>query len=322
MLDGVSLDQLRTFIAAAEEGSFSAAARKIGRAQSVVSDLVGNLEGQVGVELFDRSGRYPRLTPEGEVLLTDARCVVAGVDRFKARARGMAAGLEPELSVVMDVFYPIAAIAELAKHFREEFPDTPLRLYVEALGGAFQPVLDGRASLAAVGTLPVMPQGLTAERLGSVAVVMVAAREHPLAALPGVIPKGELARHVQLVLTDRSSLSSGREFGVMSPSTWRLADLFAKHAFLLNGLGWGGMPLHAVERDLREGRLVKLMIEDVPEDGLLMPMSAVYPAATPPGPAGRWLIERLKMCPSRIPPAEPVLSMEHVPVVSRASTNG
>jgi DNA-binding transcriptional LysR family regulator len=321
MLDGVSLDQLRTFIAAAEEGSFSGAARKLGRAQSVVSDLVGNLEGQVGVHLFDRSGRYPRLTPEGEELLIDARCVVAGVDRLKARARGMAAGLEPELSAAIDVFFPIAAITASAKHFREKFPDTPLRLYVEALGGAFQPVIDGRASLAVVGTLPLMPPGLTAERIGSVAMVMVAAQEHPLAAWPGIIPKEELARHVQLVLTDRSSLSSGREFGVMSPSTWRLADLFAKHAFLLNGLGWGGMPLHAVERDLTEGRLVKLMVEDVPADGLLMPMSAVYPAAAPPGPAGRWLIERLKMCPSRIPPVNSRVLMERVPVVSRAGTD-
>jgi DNA-binding transcriptional LysR family regulator len=89
----------------------------------------------------------------------------------------------------------------------------------------------------------------------------------------------------------------------MSSQTWRLADLFAKHAFLLNGLGWGGMPLHAVERDIREGRLVELRIEDVTSGGLIMPMSAVYPTSAPPGPAGRWLIERLKRCPKEIPTA-------------------
>jgi len=126
--------------------------------------------------------------------------------------------------------------------------------------------------------------------------IMVAAREHPLALVSGVIPKTELARHVQLVLTDRSDLTVGREFGVMSPLTWRLGDLFAKHAFLLKGLGWGGMPLHAVKQDLLEGRLVKLSIEDLPEDSLVLPMSAVYLTAKPPGPAGRWLIERLKQC--------------------------
>jgi DNA-binding transcriptional LysR family regulator len=298
MLDGVSLDQLRTFIASVDEGSFSAAARKVRRAQSAVSELISGLEAQIGVALFDRSGRYPKLTPAGTVLLADARGIVSGVDFMKARAKGMASGLEPELSVVVDVFYPIEAITEAAKEFREHFPGTPLRLFVEALGGAYQPVLTRIASIGVVGSLPIMPPELTGERLIGVAYVMVAAHNHPLALFKTKIPKSELAKHVQLVLTDRSDLSAGREFGVMSSSTWRLSDLFAKHAFLLNGLGWGGMPLHVVQRDIRESRLVELSIEDVPPGGLDLPMSAVYPTSAPPGPAGRWLIERLKLCPA------------------------
>ena len=208
----------------------------------------------------------------------------------------MSAGLEAELSVVVDVLFPITAITEAAKEFREKYPGTPLRLYVEALGAAYQPVLDGVAGVGIVGSLPILPPSLTAERLTGVAMVMVAAGDHPLARLKGTIPKSELAKHVQLVLTDRSTLSKGREFGVMSPSTWRLADLFAKHAFLLNGLGWGGMPMHVVQADLAAGRLVELQIEDVPPGGMILPMMAVYPTSAPPGPAGRWLIDRMKLC--------------------------
>ena len=300
MLDGVSLDQLRSFLAAVDEGSFSAAARKLRRAQSAVSELVSTLEDQIGVTLFDRSGRYPKLTPQGAVLLADARGIMAGVDFMKARAKGIAAGLEPELSVVVDVFFPLAAITEAAKEFRERFPGVPLRLFVEVLGGAYKPVLDRIASLGVVGSLPIMPPSLSGERLIALEFVVVAAPDHPLASVKGIIAKSELVKHVQLVLTDRTALSEGREFGVMSPQTWRLADLFAKHAFLLNGLGWGGMPVHAVERDLREGKLVKLSIEDVTSGGLIMPMSAVYPTSAPPGPAGRWLIERLKRCSSQV----------------------
>ena len=100
MLDAVSLDQLRTFIAAVDEGSFSAASRKLLRSQSVVSETISNLEQQIGVQLFDRSGRYPKLTAAGSVILGDARSIITGVDLLKARAKGMSAGLEPELSVV------------------------------------------------------------------------------------------------------------------------------------------------------------------------------------------------------------------------------
>ena len=67
-------------------------------------------------------------------------------------------------------------------------------------------------------------------------------------------------------------------------------------AFLLRGLGWGGMPHHTVKQDLEEGRLVELSIPNVPPGGASLQMSAIYRASEPPGPAGRWMIERLKYC--------------------------
>jgi len=209
----------------------------------------------------------------------------------------MSAGLEPELSVVIDVFYPIDAITQVAKEFRQKYPGVALRIYVEALGGAIQPILDGRCSIGIVGSLPVIPDTLTNERMPGIAFFMVAAYDHPLSSYKGKIPKEILGKHTQIVLTDKSDLSSGREFGVMSPATWRLADLFAKHHFLLNGLGWGGMPLHAVRKDLEEGRLSVLPIEGVPPDGLILPMSVVWQTKSPPGPAGRWFIDCLKQIP-------------------------
>src|SRR6202161_4417352 len=196
VLDGVSLDQLRAFIAAVDEGSFSAGARQLNRAQSAVSELVSKLEAQLRGVLFYCSERYPKLTPAGVQLVADARSVVANVDLLKARARGISRGLESELSAVVDVLFPIEAIAESAKEFRDRFPRTPLRLYVEALGGAYQPVLDGRCSLGVVGSLPTAPDSITLERLLGLSMIMVAAREHPLAAITGVIPKTELAKHI------------------------------------------------------------------------------------------------------------------------------
>lgn len=295
MLDGVSLDQLRTFIAAVDEGSFSAAARKLNRVQSAVSGWVSGLEQQIGVVLFDRSGRFPKLTAEGVLLLADARNIVSGVDTLKARAKLMAAGQETELSVVVDVFFPTALVSAAARAFASQFPLTPLRLFVEGLGAAYQPVLDGRCSLGILSTLPAVTfPSLVSERLGELPLVSVAAANHPLAAWADRIPRSELAKHVQLVLTDRSDLMAGRDYGVVSPSTWRLADLSTKYAFLKDCVGWGGMPLHMVEKDIADGTLVVLDVDDMPRTGFMLTMSAYHPASEPPGPAGRWFIDHLK----------------------------
>src|SRR5882672_936379 len=294
MLDGVSLDQLRTFIAAADEGSFSAGGRRLRRAQSVVSQTLANLETQLGVKLFDRSRRSPVLTKQGVALLAEARAVVGGMDVFKARAKGLSEGLEPQLSVVVDVMFPLDQLTTAVAAFQEEFPAVPLRLYVEALGAVLQPVIEDRCAFEVMSTLPTAPAELTREQLLSMGMAFVASPTHPLASLKGPIPARVLAQHRQLVLTDRSELSQGKDFGVFSANTWRLADLGAKHAFLRAGLGWGGMPVGVIETDLASGSLVRIDLEDVPNANLVMPMSAVFRTDRPPGPAGRWLIERLK----------------------------
>lgn len=297
MLDAMSMDQLRTFIAAAEEGSFSAAGRKLRRAQSVVSQTLANLEMQVGFPLFDRTGRYPILTEAGIALLSNARQAARGMDEFKAKARALAEGLEPELSVSIDVMYPMKALTQAVQEFHLTFPSTPLRLYVEALGAVVQPVLDGRCRVGVIGSLPDVPHQCRSEYLLSVPAVAVVFPKHPLANMKKVASRAALSTFIQLVLTDRSDLTKGKNFAVVSPLVWHLADLGAKHAFLKAGLGWGFMPLPMVEEDLRRGELVSIDVEPHPTLGSAFSMHAIYPEDTPPGIAGRWFVDRLKVAP-------------------------
>jgi DNA-binding transcriptional LysR family regulator len=292
MLDGVSLDQLRTFIAAADEGSFSAAGRRLRRAQSVVSQTLANLEGQLGVKLFDRSARYPVLTEQGRALLADARAVAGNVDLFKARAKSLAGGLEPELSVVIDFMFPGEPFTAAVAAFQKQFPATSLSLHIDTWSAVLEPVLDGRCAVGVMGPLPSVPPQLTRERLLTVRLVMVVSPRHPLATRRAPIPTAVLAEHVQLLHTDISDLSQARELGLLSPKVWRLGNLRAKHTFLRAGFGFGIVPLHLVEPDLASGDLVQMRVEEtLPESHLL---SVIYRTDSPPGPAGRWFIDRLK----------------------------
>ena len=294
MLDGVSLDQLRTFIAAADEGSFSAAGRRLRRAQSVVSQTLANLEWQLGVKLFDRSARLPLLTDQGRALLADARTVAGDIDLFKARAKGLARGLEPELSVVADVMFPIAPITAAVAAFQARFPATALKLYIEGQHTVVQQVLGGRCPVGIMASLSLAPPLIASERLQTVRMAMVVSPQHPLATHGLPIPTTVLAEHIQLVHTDRSDLAPDRELALKSPRTWLLAHLGAKLAFLRAGFGFGFMPLHVVEADLASGELVQISAEETPPDGHVIAMSAIYRTDSPPGPAGRWFIDHLK----------------------------
>jgi DNA-binding transcriptional LysR family regulator len=293
MLDGVSLDQLRTFIAAADEGSFSAAGRRLRRAQSVVSQTLANLEGQLGVKLFDRSGHLPVLTDQGRALLANARAVAGDVDLLKARAKGLAGGLEPELSVAVDVMFPVATFTATVAAFQEEFPATLLRFDIES-SAVIEPVLDGRCAFGVVGSWALVPPQLTHEALLTVRVAIVVSPNHPLATHRGQIPTRVLAEHTQISHIDPGDLSLALGARFKYPKVWRLSHLGAKLAFLRAGFGFGGMPLHAIEADLVSGALVEITPDDAPPTGNVIEMGAVYRTDSPPGPAGRWFIDRLK----------------------------
>jgi DNA-binding transcriptional LysR family regulator len=287
-----TLDQLRVFTAVAGTGSFSAAARRLNRAQSVVSYTIANLESQLGVALFERDGRVPALTEAGRALLADARRIGLLVDEMRARASGLQRGLEAEIALAVDVLFPTCALVEVLREFATEFPTVTLRLCVEALGGVTQLVLEGAAGLGVSGRVSVACPEVGWRRIGEVVLVAVAPPSHPLASITGPIPATAVRDQLQLVLTDRTRLTEGQDFGVHALRTWRLGDLGAKHAMLLAGLGWGNMPAHMVADDLAAGRLVRLTLEDAAEHHY--ELGLVQRTDHPPGPASRWLAERLE----------------------------
>jgi DNA-binding transcriptional LysR family regulator len=314
MLDGVSLDQLRTFVAAAEEGNFSAAGRRLRRAQSVVSQTLANLEGQIGVKLFDRSGRIPTLTDQGHALLADARAVAKEVDLFKARAKGIAGGLETELSLVVDPMFPVAVLGSAVGAFQVQFPSIPLRLYVEMREAVVNPVLDRRCAIGIIGSLSPAPPQFSRERLLTVRGIKVVSPQHPLATHDGPIPTAVLAEHVQLVHADHSNVWRVGKLALLSPRIWRVCDLAAKHHFLRAGVGFGVMPLHMVEADLASGALVEINVEEEPL-GHAITMSAAYLTNSPPGRAGRWFIDRLKEAAAPRVNGEAVVSADLISVI-------
>lgn len=295
MFDPVTLDQLRAFVCVVEEGSFSAAARKLGRVQSAISAAMANLESQLSVTLWDRSSRVPKLTERGTAVLASARRILAEVDGLRRLTAGLTTGLEASVSLCFDAFFPLDALVELCADFAKEFPTVHLRVDTQVMSAVAARVLSGEATLGVVSPVGLAP-GLERHALASIRMLPVVSPKHPLASVKGVVPTHRLADSVQIVLSERLSerLSEGvADQAVLSPRTWRVADLHTKHAMLRAGLGWGNLPEHVAAEDLANKRLVVIRPASWAPDEHVLHLSAIHKREAVLGPAHRWLVARM-----------------------------
>jgi DNA-binding transcriptional LysR family regulator len=260
MLDGVTLNQLRTFVAVCEEESFSGAARKLRRAQSAVSHAVAALEAVLDVRLFERDAHRPELSAAGRSLLPDARAVIARTEEMKTRARSIADAGAPQLSIAVDVYFPRKRLIACLQAFQRGSPNAVINLRMTTMQGGEALLLDGACSLSI--TIADVPElkasAIERHWLCDAEMVTVCAPSHPLASADSSIPLDEFSRHAQLVVTDNQPNAEKTQMEVAGERHWLVNDLSAKHDFLRAGLGWGHMPADLVADDLASGALIKI----------------------------------------------------------------
>jgi DNA-binding transcriptional LysR family regulator len=222
----------------------------------------------------------------------DAGCLLGNV-------QSVAGGFEPSISLVVDAIFPPEHLTDALLAFKDRFPTVATRVHGESLGAAADMVVGGEADLGLLNAFFAPAGQLELRRAASVELVHVCAPGRPLAAVNSTasqpIPTDDVEDHLQPVLSDRSPRTRDQDHGVWSASTWRLADLSAKHAMLRAGLGWGSLPLQLAANDLAAGRLVKLHVGR-PSDStgpILLEMSVARRLDKVLGPAGRWFLKRL-----------------------------
>src|SRR4051812_9509171 len=294
LTDRLTLDQLRVLIAVADEASFSAAARRLGRVHSAISQAVQSLEATLGTPLFDRSGKIPKLTDAGRIILEDARRVVLGAEMLRARAESIASEIEPELALAVSAAFPSPPLMESLKAFNDTYPQVPVTLFTEGLSVPEIRLREGVARLAIYSPQTTRAADLEMEFLAAIPMVAVVAATYPLAEETGPLTSEVLERHVQLAITDRTHLAPGSHGTIASLRAWRFGDLSSRLEYLLAGFGWCNMPLHLAEPHIAAGRIKRLDLKEYSGGFFSLPLYAVHQRGRPPGRAGRWLIEDLR----------------------------
>ena len=267
----LSLDALETLDAIDEAGSFARAAERLHRVPSALTYTVNKLESDLGVAIFDRSGKRAELTPAGRELLEQGRDLLRQAETLERRVKRVALGWETQLTIAYDEVLPISGLFGLVREFDALGSGTRLRFTQEIFGGTWDALIDKRADLAiaAPGDAP-DGFGLRSLELGRLDFVYAVAPTHPLADLPEPLPAAVIARHRSVVAADTSRRLPARSLGVQpNQDTLIVPTLAAKLEAQIAGLGVGYLPKHLVAPHVAAGRLIIKAVEEDRDSVLL-----------------------------------------------------
>ncbi len=286
-----SLDQLQAFVTAADQGSFSAASRWLQKAQSAVSTAVINLEIDVGVELFDRGGRNPRLTASGNVLLKYARSVLQSNQEFIAHATSISEGVETQLCVAMEQGIFVHSLLNIFDELGRQFPFIEVELLDPGINDVPGLLKEGRADIGMMMEQEGYPQGFHFRGVGHSRLIPACSRSHPLAKQTKV-SHADLRQYRQLMTRSRSSEDISHLREQKSPKVWFGESPYIVMELLVSGLGWAVLPQTVVMEKLENGELVRLHY-DFQQTDILQGVDVVWTERRALGSAGQWLLNRL-----------------------------
>ncbi len=266
----LTLEALEVLEAIDRRGSFAAAAIELDRVPSAITYTVRRLEEALDVLLFDRAGRRARFTPAGRELLERGRELLADAAAVEQRVQRVATGWESELRVAIDSIVPLARVWPLVARFyadcqERDHAHTRLRISQEVLGGAWDALAEGRVDLVLGASGDPPPGGGYRTRLmAEVPMVFVVAPRHALAKAAEPLAESSILPHRAVVAADSSRRLPPRTVGLLTgQDTLTVADLPAKLAAQVAGLGCGAIPWYLAADEVAAGRLVVKVLETV-----------------------------------------------------------
>ncbi|WP_282413645.1 LysR family transcriptional regulator [Pseudomonas sp. PS01299] len=280
-----SQEVLLAFVQAATQGSFSAAARKLGRSQSTISAAVASLEIDLDLILFDRSSRKPTLTPAGHVMLQRAEAILAATSRLQMTARQLAEGVEPKLTVAISDTYQSARFEAALVGFEQRYPDLELECLIAECDDLIELVQRGRAHLAFAEMQDTYPPDLVTSTVAERTDLALFVKDDHVLTRVERVDQQVLEQHRELrlatIVNPYDSRAKGRVWS--APSYLMLMEMAEM------GFGWAALPRWLVAR-FGNGSLVELTVRGWPRP---VYVDALWSRLYPPGPAGSWLLSKM-----------------------------
>lgn len=259
----MTLDQIETFLAVADNGSFKAASEVLHRSQPALSISVKKLEEELGIELFSREQYRPRLTAHGKAFYQRSKDFYQEATALKSYALKLGMGEEPEISMAIDSLFPLATVLKVLKDFSQKHPQTRLNISFEVLGGAIEKLTTGEVQLAISPNISLEGDHLQIEKLTDVTMVPVVSRDAQLLK-KSKLSAEDLKSFPQIIVRDSSRQPTNRKIGVLEGARqWSVKDLDTKIEIIKASMGWGRLPDHTIEEELKSGTLCELNLGQI-----------------------------------------------------------
>lgn len=255
----LSFEVLQVLDAIDRTGTFANAAETLHKVPSSLSYLVQKLELDLGVKLFDRSGRRAMLTHAGRVVVEEGRRLLQAAEDLECKVKRIEHGWESELHIAIDAIIPFDLLWDHVCDFYTLRLDTRLHLSTEVLGGSWDALLTRRADLVvgAVGEPPPIAN-LMVQPIGSLRHLFVVAPDHPLASMPGPLTQDVVAQYRAVAIGDTSRKLAPRTIALAeNQDVLTVSTLEAKLAAQIKGVAAGTIPECLAIEPLRRGELVQ-----------------------------------------------------------------
>ncbi|GLO62411.1 LysR family transcriptional regulator [Vibrio sp. MACH09] len=288
-MSNLNIKYLEAFVFTAEYGTFSDAARKLGKVQSVISTAIANLEIDIGQQLFDRKGRYPVLTEAGRLLLPEAKLILSKCQQFETAAFSLNQTLESQVTIAIDEHLSAGALTQRFAEFSEKYPLVQLNLVHPIRQGVAEVVRSGDAHLGIIQkgtnifnelrTLPHSKQNMN----------ILVHKSHALVDKESV-DLDDLAMFRQVVLN--RSEEAKRDPMVIASKVWFTESAFTAANMILSGCCWGIMPEFIYTNWAKADQLTLLNVKET-MSSWNMDIDVIWHRSSKIGPATSWWINSL-----------------------------
>jgi len=260
----MKIEQLRMLKTVAELGTLKAASETLFKTQAAVSKGIKQLENQLAIELFNREGYRMSLTMQGQQIYQMALMLLEKAQEIEDLSKHLNAGNEAVITLAVNSTFDLTIILPLLEKIQNEYPDTQVIIRQEQITGAIEALDKGQADLA---ISIVINEAITNQKYDLLNIhqgsVLSVAAPKLLNRHPNLSKARQLEKEYQIVLQDSGNQSKAQLFGVQTGQRcWYVNDFSTKKMLTLNGMGWGNLPKHLIEQELKSGELKQLTLID------------------------------------------------------------